>query len=71
MTRSTWFRQLHRWSSIAFTVAVIINLVALAQQSSATWVGFLALLPLLVLLCTGLALFMQPYATKWRRLGPR
>ena len=63
---NTWIRQIHRWLSMAFTVAVIVNIVALIQKSTAVWVGFLALLPLALLLLTGLYLFALPYATKWR-----
>lgn len=66
MNWNNWIRQIHRWLSIAFTVAVIVNIVALVQKSSAAWVGFLALLPLALLLLTGLYLFVLPYATKWR-----
>ena len=36
------------------------------QQASAVWVGVLALLPLALLLLTGLYLFVLPYAAKWR-----
>jgi hypothetical protein len=61
-----WIRQVHRWLSIAFTVAVIVNLIALGRQESAVWIGLLALLPLILLLVTGLYLFVLPYATKWR-----
>ena len=32
----------------------------------AVWVGLLALLPLVLLLLTGLYLFVLPYAAKWR-----
>ena len=53
--------------SIAFTVAVIVNIVALGQgKQPAVWVGLLALLPLGLLLLTGLYLFALPYATRWR-----
>jgi hypothetical protein len=61
-----WVRQIHRWLSIAFTVAVIVNIVALGQKEPAVWVGLLALLPLGLLLLTGLYLFALPYAAKWR-----
>ena len=64
-----WIRQAHRWLSLAFTLAVIINMVALARGSTATWVGFLALPPLLVLLFTGLYLFVLPYTARRRRVG--
>ena len=63
---NTWFRQIHRWVSIAFTVAVIVNMVAMARKETAVWVGLLALLPLVLLLVTGLYLFALPYAAKWR-----
>jgi hypothetical protein len=61
-----WVRQIHRWLSIAFTVAVIVNIVALALENQAVWVGLLALFPLVLLLLTGLYLFALPYATEWR-----
>jgi len=59
-------RQFHRWLSIAFTVAVITNVVAMAQEKQAVWVGLLALFPLILLLLTGLYMFVLPYAAKWR-----
>jgi hypothetical protein len=61
-----WIRHLHRWLSMAFTVAVIVNIVALAQGETAAWVGFLAVVPLALLLFSGLYLFVLPYATRWR-----
>ena len=59
-------RQIHRWLSIAFMVAVIVNIAALGQEEPNVWVGLLALLPLALLLLTGLYLFVLPYATTWR-----
>ena len=59
-------RQTHRWTSIVFTVAVIINIVAQIQQIPAVWIGFLALFPLIVLLLTGLYLFVLPYRAQGR-----
>ena len=61
-----WVRQTHRWLSIAFTLAVIINLVAVATGRYTVWVGLLALIPLILQLFTGLYLFVLPYAAKWR-----
>jgi heme A synthase len=69
MNTNQWIRQTHRWVSIAFTVAVIINIIALMRKEQATWIGFLALLPLVVLLLTGLYLFALPYASRWRRVN--
>lgn len=59
-------RQIHRWVSVAFTVAVIINIIAMSQAEPAFWVGLLALLPLILLLATGLYLFLLPYAARLR-----
>ena len=66
MNWNNWVRQIHRWLSIAFTVAVIVNIVAMGQEQPALWVGLLALLPLVLLLLTGLYLFVLPHATAWR-----
>jgi hypothetical protein len=63
---NTSIRQIHRWLSIAFTVAVIVNVVAMVQEKQAVWVGLLALFPLVLLLLTGLYMFVLPYAAKWR-----
>ena len=65
MNWNKWVRQTHRWLSIAFTVAVIVNIVAVGKGRYTVWVGLLALLPLALLLFTGLYLFVLPYATKW------
>ena len=67
MDWSKWIRQTHRWLSIAFTVTVIANFVALSQGTPPAWVTYSPLLPLALLLLTGLYLFVLPYATKWRR----
>ena len=63
---SKWLRQIHRWVSMAFTVAVIINIIALVQEKQSTFIGLLALFPLVLLLITGLYLFVLPYANEWR-----
>ena len=60
-----WVRQTHRWLSIAFTVAVIVNIVAVVQGKYTSRVGLLAVFPLALLLFTGLYLFVLPYAIKW------
>jgi archaellum biogenesis protein FlaJ (TadC family) len=61
LTGTMWVRQIHRWLSIAFTLAVIANIVAMTQQVQAAWIGFLALVPLIPMLITGLYLFALPY----------
>jgi archaellum biogenesis protein FlaJ (TadC family) len=66
MKLSQAFRQIHRWLSIAFTVAVIVNVIALVREQQAAWIGFLALAPLILLMITGLYLFALPYLSKSR-----
>jgi len=63
-----WVRQIHRWLSIVFTVTVIANFIAMAQGDGvpSPWVTYSPLLPLALLLFTGLYLFVLPYASKWR-----
>ena len=63
---SSWLRQFHRWVSIAFTATVIANFVARAKGTPPPWVTYSPLLPLAVLLLTGLYLFALPYTVKWR-----
>ena len=66
MNWSKWVRQVHRWLSIAFTLTVIANFVALAQGQPPAWVTYSPLFPLALLLFTGLYMFVLPYATRWR-----
>jgi hypothetical protein len=68
MDGNTWVRQIHRWLSMAFTAIVIANVVALAQESGTPppWVTYSPLLPLALLMVTGLYLFVLPHATQWR-----
>jgi hypothetical protein len=65
---NTWIRQTHRWVSIAFTLTVIANFVALGlgQGQPPAWVTYSPLLPLALLMLSGLYLFVLPYAVKWR-----
>ena len=68
MRWNKWVRQVHRWVSIAFTVAVIIVMVlVLGGQEPAEWVYLMPLPPLFLLLFTGLYLFVLPYAARRRR----
>jgi hypothetical protein len=71
MTWNAWIRQVHRWLSIIFTVGFLINLVAWMTAKPPIWLGLFVLIPLLLLLATGLYLFALPYAVKWsgRRAG--
>ena len=62
-------RQFHRWVSIVFTLTVVANFAALAQGGGAMpppWITYSPLLPLALLVFTGLYLFALPYVAKWR-----
>jgi len=61
-----WIRQTHRWLSIAFTLAVIVNIVAIALKSNTNSMGLLAVIPLALQFFTGLYLVVLPYAAKFR-----
>ena len=73
MNWSYWIRQTHRWVSIAFTLTVIANFVALAQGTGMPppWVTYSPLLPLALLLLTGLYMFVLPYAARRRNASQR
>ncbi|MDF2115065.1 hypothetical protein PY365_05735 [Roseiarcaceae bacterium H3SJ34-1] len=67
MNWNTWIRQTHRWLSIAFTAGVITYIIAMQWGQPAAWIGLLALLPLILLLISGLYLFVLPHAVVWQR----
>ena len=62
-----WIRQSHRWISIAFTLTVIANFVAMTQGPPPAWVTYAPLLPLALLLFSGLYLFALPYLARGRQ----
>jgi hypothetical protein len=67
MKWNSWIRQTHRWLSIAFTVTVIANFVALAQGGGGMpppWITYSPLLPLALLMFSGLYLFLLPYLSR-------
>ena len=69
MSLSTWIRQSHRWLSMAFTLTVIANFVAMTQGQPPAWIVYAPLLPLFLLLLTGLYMFVLPYTARWRSGG--
>ena len=66
MNANKWIRQFHRWTSIVFTLSVIVTFIALSLEKPVVWVSYVPLLPLFLLLVTGLYLFALPYIAKWR-----
>lgn len=70
MNRSTWIRRIHRWLAMTFTAtAIVVTVVVLTQEEPSAWVYLSPLLPLAVLLVSGLYLFVLPHAV--RRGGGR
>ena len=64
---SKWVRQAHRWMSLAFMIIVAAIFVAMgAGKEPAEWVFFLPLIPLALLMLTGLYMFCLPYGALWR-----
>ena len=64
-----WIRQSHRWVSIVFTLTVIANFVVMGVnggQQPPAYVTYSPLLPLFLLMFTGLYLFALPHVTKFR-----
>lgn len=68
MNWNTLTRQAHRWLSIVFTATVIANFVAMGIGEPPLWVVYSPLIPLFLLLFSGLYLFALPYV---RRSGQR
>jgi hypothetical protein len=62
-------RRTHRWLSIAFTVTVIANIIALVRGGGMLpppWITYSPLLPLALLMFSGLYMFVLPYVLNWR-----
>lgn len=67
---NNWIRQVHRWLSIAFLSTVVANFLARTRGEPAAWITYSPLLPLALLMFTGLYLFALPYIVKRRGLRP-
>jgi hypothetical protein len=61
---SIWIRQIHRWLAVAFTLGFAVNFVAWRHGQPAMWIVSLFLIPMFLLLVSGLYLFVLPYAIK-------
>lgn len=57
-------RQVHRWLSIAFTLTVFTNFACMAQGEPPAWVIYSPLVPLCLLMFTGLYMFFLPYTRR-------
>ena len=64
MNLSKWIRQTHRCLSIIFTLTVAANFITMAFGQPPAWVVYSPLLPLFLLLFSGLYLFVLPYLVR-------
>ena len=70
---SKLIRQTHRWLSILFTLTVIANFLALAVlkgEQPPPAITYSPLLPLFLLMFSGLYLFVLPYTARARAARP-
>lgn len=64
---SKFIRKSHRWLSILFTLTVVANFAVMAFAPPPAWVTYSPLLPLFLLLASGLYMFFLPYVAKARQ----
>jgi hypothetical protein len=68
-----FIRQFHRWLCIVFTLGVVANTIVIFMlnkgQQPPAWMYLFALIPLFLLLFSGLYLFALPYVARRRRAG--
>ena len=64
MIWSILIRKAHRWISMIFTLTVAANFVTMAFGPPPAWVVYSPLLPLVLLLASGLYLFVSPYVAR-------
>lgn len=67
MISNSSIRQAHRWLSIIFTATVIANFVAMALGEPPAWIVYSPLLPLFLMMVSGLYMFVLPYAAGRRQ----
>ena len=63
---SMWIRQGHRWLSIIFTLTVVANFAVRAFGEPPLFVVYSPLVPLFLLLFSGLYMFVLPYVSRRR-----
>lgn len=63
---NAFVRSSHRWLSVAFMAAVLVNITAQIMGIQAVWIGLLALFPLILMMISGMWLFVLPYMARRR-----
>jgi len=56
-----WIRQSHRWLAILLTVTILANFGSMAFGPTPLVIVYAPLLPLTLLIFSGLYMFFQPY----------
>jgi hypothetical protein len=65
-TFSSRVRQVHRGLAILFTLTVVANFAAMTRGAPPAWITYSPLLPLFLLMFSGLYMFALPYAAQRR-----
>ncbi len=66
MTWSGFIRQTHRWTCIAFVAAVIVYVIVMSKGPVPPWLNIFPAGTLILLLVTGLYMFVLPYLPRRR-----
>ena len=64
---SARIRQAHRWIAICFVSTVVANFAAMAFGKPPAWITYAPLLPLFLLMFSGVYLFALPYLSRRAR----
>lgn len=60
MTSRNWLRQSHRWLGIVLTLTILANFAAMSFGPPPAAITYAPLLPLALLLASGLWMFFRP-----------
>ena len=69
MTSHILIRTAHRWLGMSLIVLTIINVVAFGMGYAIEWLYYLPLVPLFLLMLSGLYMFVLPFVSKGRSTG--
>ncbi len=66
MNRNALIRTTHRWLGMTLIALTIINVIAFSMGYAIVWLYYLPLIPLFLLMLSGLYMFILPYVAKGR-----
>ena len=64
-------RQTHRWTCIAFVASVLSYMAVMTKGQPPAWLNIFPAGTLILLLATGLYMFVLPYVARGQRAPPR